>query len=102
MPEAPLKLKQFLVKVQFSENVSQSLIGLLAESIIGFFVGHNVITFFNNYIIKTNPKFVRPAEVDLLIGDPMKAKEKLLWKPKHNLDSLIEDMIQADLKRYGK
>ena len=55
-----------------------------------------------NYLIKTNPKFVRPAEVDLLIGDPMKAKEKLLWKPKHNLDSLIEDMIQADLKRYGK
>ena len=55
-----------------------------------------------NYLIKTNPKFVRPAEVDLLIGDPMKAREKLLWKPKHNLDSLIDDMIQADLKRYGK
>jgi len=32
----------------------------------------------------------------------MKAREKLLWKPKHDLDSLIEDMIQADLKRYGK
>ena len=70
------------------------------------------ITYFNegdefrdnhgNFIIKTNPKFVRPAEVDLLIGDPMKAREKLLWKPKHNLDSLIKDMIQADLKRYGK
>ena len=70
------------------------------------------ITYFNegdefrdnhgNFIIKTNPKFVRPAEVDLLIGDSMKAREKLLWKPKHNLDSLIEDMIQADLKRYGK
>ena len=55
-----------------------------------------------NYLIKTNPKFVRPAEVDLLIGDPMKAREKLLWKPKHDLDSLIDDMIQADLKRYGK
>jgi GDPmannose 4,6-dehydratase len=70
------------------------------------------ITYFNegdefrdnhgNFIIKTNPKFVRPAEVDLLIGDSMKAREKLLWKPKHNLDSLIKDMIQADLKRYGK
>ena len=70
------------------------------------------ITYFNegdqfrdnhgNYIIKTNPKFVRPAEVDLLIGDPIKAKEKLLWKPKHSLDSLIKDMIKVDLKRYGK
>ena len=55
-----------------------------------------------NYIIKTNHKFVRPAEVDLLVGDSMKAREKLLWKPRHNLDSLIKDMIQADLKRYGK
>jgi len=54
-----------------------------------------------NYIIKTNPKFVRPAEVDLLVGDSSKAKKELLWKPKHNLDSLIDDMIQADLKRYG-
>jgi GDPmannose 4,6-dehydratase len=55
-----------------------------------------------NFIVKTNPKFVRPAEVDLLIGDPMKAREKLLWKPKHNLDTLIKDMIEADLRRYGK
>jgi len=55
-----------------------------------------------NFIVKTNPKFVRPAEVDLLIGDPMKAREKLLWKPKHNLDTLIKDMIVADLRRYGK
>jgi len=54
-----------------------------------------------NYIIKTNPKFVRPAEVDLLVGDTSKAKKELLWKPKHNLDSLIDDMIKADLKRYG-
>ena len=54
-----------------------------------------------NYIIKTNPKFVRPAEVDLLVGDSSKAKKELLWKPKHNLDSLIDDMIKADLKRYG-
>ena len=41
-------------------------------------------------------------KVDLLVGDSMKAREKLLWKPRHNLDSLIKDMIQADLKRYGK
>ena len=33
----------------------------------------------NNFIIKTNPKFVRPAEVDLLINDSMKPREKLLW-----------------------
>jgi GDPmannose 4,6-dehydratase len=54
-----------------------------------------------NYIVKTNPKFVRPAEVDLLVGDSSKARKELLWKPKHDLDSLVDDMIQADLKRYG-
>jgi len=55
-----------------------------------------------NFIIKTNPKFLRPAEVDLLVGNSSKAKEKLLWYPKHSLDSLIRDMLKADLKRYGK
>ena len=64
--------------------------------------GNEFIDNHGNYIVKTNPKFLRPAEVDLLVGDSTKAKEKLLWKPKHNLDSIIEDMIQADLKRYGK
>ena len=55
-----------------------------------------------NFIVKTNPKFLRPAEVDLLVGNSSKAKEKLLWYPKHSLDSLIKDMLKADLKRYGK
>ena len=64
--------------------------------------GHQFLDESGNFIIKTNPKFFRPAEVDLLVGDSTKAKEKLLWKPKHNLNSLIEDMLKADLKRYGK
>ncbi len=63
--------------------------------------GNEFIDNHGNYIVKTNPKFLRPAEVDLLIGDNTKAKEKLLWKPKHNLHSLIKDMVKADLKRYG-
>ena len=69
------------------------------------------ITYFNegdefrdnhgNFIIKTNPQFVRPAEVDLLIGDSTKAREQLGWKPKYDLDMLITDMLEWDLKRYG-
>lgn len=54
----------------------------------------------NQIIIKTNPKFFRPAEVDLLIGDCTKAKEKLGWSPKHDLGDLIKDMIGGDLERY--
>ena len=53
----------------------------------------------NQVIVKTNPKFFRPAEVDLLIGDCTKAKEKLGWTPKHDLGDLIRDMIGGDLER---
>ena len=69
--------------------------------ITSFNNGDEFLDSHGNYIVKTNPKFVRPAEVDLLVGDSSKAKKELLWKPKHDLDSLVNDMIQADLKRYG-
>jgi len=48
-----------------------------------------------------DPAFVRPAEVDLLLGDPTKAKRALGWEPKVNFRQLIEMMVDADLKRYG-
>ena len=50
-------------------------------------------------IIKINPKFYRPTEVDLLIGDPAKAKEKLGWEPKTTLEELCTMMVEADLRR---
>ena len=63
--------------------------------------GHEFFDARNNQIIvQTNPKFFRPAEVDLLIGDCTKAKEKLGWSPKHDLGDLIRDMIGGDLERY--
>lgn len=53
-------------------------------------------------IIKINPKFYRPAEVDLLIGNPKKAKEELGWEAKTNLDELCGMMVEADIKRAGR
>ena len=50
-------------------------------------------------VMKINPKFNRPAEVDLLIGNPAKAKEKLGWEPKTSLEQLCQMMVEADLKR---
>jgi GDPmannose 4,6-dehydratase len=50
-------------------------------------------------LVRVNPKFYRPAEVDLLIGNPAKAKEKLGWEPKTTLEQLCQMMVQADLKR---
>tara|TARA_A100000171_G_scaffold50489_2_gene62095 strand:- start:543 stop:1577 length:1035 start_codon:yes stop_codon:yes gene_type:complete len=50
-------------------------------------------------LIKVNPQFYRPAEVDLLIGDASKANEKLNWKPKTSLRELCEMMVKKDLER---
>lgn len=50
-------------------------------------------------LIKVNPKFYRPAEVDLLIGDASKANEKLNWKPKTTLLELCEMMVKKDIER---
>ena len=49
--------------------------------------------------VRVNPKFYRPAEVELLIGDPTKAHQQLGWKPKTTLEELCQMMVQADLRR---
>jgi GDPmannose 4,6-dehydratase len=53
-------------------------------------------------ILSIDPAYFRPTEVDLLIGDPTKAKEKLGWVPEHNLESLVKDMMQTDVKLMQK
>ena len=50
-------------------------------------------------LVAVNPKFYRPAEVDLLIGNPAKAKEKLGWEAKTSLEDLCRMMVQADVRR---
>ena len=50
-------------------------------------------------VVKVNPKFYRPAEVELLIGDPSKAKRDLGWEPKTTLEELCQMMGEADIRR---
>ena len=50
-------------------------------------------------LVRINPKFYRPAEVELLLGDASKAKEKLGWVPKTTLEELCKMMVEADLRR---
>jgi GDPmannose 4,6-dehydratase len=52
-------------------------------------------------VVEVDPKFFRPAEVDLLLGDPRKAKAKLGWKPKVTFFGLVEEMMKADLEALG-
>jgi GDPmannose 4,6-dehydratase len=53
-------------------------------------------------VLSIDPSYFRPTEVDLLIGDPTKAKEKLGWVPEHDLASLVKDMMQSDTKLMKK
>jgi len=53
-------------------------------------------------LVEIDPRYFRPAEVELLIGDPTKAKEKLGWTPKVQLPELTRMMVAADLKRADK
>ena len=53
---------------------------------------------YEDYVV-IDPKFFRPAEVDVLLGNPTKAITKLGWKPKTNLETLIQMMVEADMRR---
>lgn len=53
-------------------------------------------------IVEVDPRYFRPTEVELLLGDPTKAKEELGWEPTHDLRSLVADMVQSDLKLFQR
>jgi len=53
-------------------------------------------------LVFVDPKYFRPTEVDLLIGDPTKSNEKLGWKPKYDLPALVEDMMTSDIHLMQK
>ena len=53
-------------------------------------------------VLAVDPKYFRPTEVDLLIGDPTKAKERLGWVPKISLENLVEDMMTSDIKLFTR
>ena len=53
-------------------------------------------------VVFVDPRYFRPTEVDLLIGDPTKSQEKLGWKPKYDLPALVEDMMSSDIKLMKK
>jgi GDPmannose 4,6-dehydratase len=53
-------------------------------------------------ILSVDPSYFRPTEVDLLLGDPSKAKEKLKWVPEYDLAGLVKDMMQSDIRLMKK
>jgi GDPmannose 4,6-dehydratase len=53
-------------------------------------------------VVSVDPTYYRPTEVDLLLGDPSKARHQLGWEPKYNLCDLVSEMVQSDLELFQK
>ena len=53
-------------------------------------------------VIAIDKKYFRPTEVDILLGDPTKAKKKIGWEPKISFDKLVEEMVEKDLEFIKK
>ena len=53
-------------------------------------------------IIEVDKKYFRPAEVDILVGDASKAKQKLGWQPKYTLEQLVKEMVTSDVKLFER
>jgi GDPmannose 4,6-dehydratase len=53
-------------------------------------------------VLAVDPHYYRPTEVDLLVGDPTKAQQKLGWKPQYDLNALVTEMVDADIELFRK
>ena len=53
-------------------------------------------------VVEVDPSYFRPTEVDLLLGDPTKAKQQLGWEPEYDLKGLVQDMMESDIKFFKK
>jgi GDPmannose 4,6-dehydratase len=60
---------------------------------------HGVDAKTGQHLIRVDPRYFRPTEVELLIGDPMKAREKLGWSHKTSFDDLVTEMVKSDLRK---
>jgi GDPmannose 4,6-dehydratase len=75
---------------------------LFVERVGERYVGCIKSRMYPNTIVEVDSKYFRPTEVDLLIGDPTKSKTKLGWEPEYDLQALVTDMMQSDIKLMKK
>ncbi len=107
------KIRDFIIKTyekigigldfQGTGTEEKVTIGSVDESTFKETVGENIsLPKIGKQIIEIDPKYFRPTEVDLLIGDPTKSKTKLNWRPKYDLDGLIDDMVRSDVNLFKR
>jgi GDPmannose 4,6-dehydratase len=92
------------IEIEFSgkdESERGVIIDMDQEKIIDLGLNADALRF-GQTVVKVDPKYFRPTEVDLLIGDATKAQTKLGWVPKYDLQALVSDMVQSDLQLVKK
>jgi GDPmannose 4,6-dehydratase len=93
----------------FSSNETHTIKEFVEKSFViagikGDWIGQNEHLMYvldHKTLVQINPKFYRPAEVELLLGDSTKAREELGWAPKVSFDNLIEKMVKSDIENYS-
>ena len=92
------------IEIEFSgkdENEKGVVVGLDIDLLKSLGLDESKL-FLGTTVVRVDPKYFRPTEVDLLLGDPTKSKTQLGWEPKYDLPALVQDMMMADLKLMKK
>jgi GDPmannose 4,6-dehydratase len=97
------EIREF-VKMAFAEIGVELAFRGTAENEEGYVVantGNHEVTL-GRVVVKVDPRYYRPTEVDLLIGDASKAYQKLGWKPKYTLAEMVTEMVASDIQIFSK
>ncbi|PWS28162.1 GDP-mannose 4,6-dehydratase [Pedobacter yonginense] len=92
------------IEIEFSgkdENEKGVIIDIDEDKVKAFGLNAERLKF-GQTVVKVDPKYFRPTEVDLLLGDPTKSKTQLGWEPKYDLPALVKDMVVSDLHLMKK
>jgi len=92
------------IEIEFSgkaENEKGVIIGLDVELVSGLGLDPEKL-FLGSTVVRVDPKYYRPTEVDLLLGDPTKSKTHLGWEPRYDLPALVKEMVLSDLHLMKK
>jgi GDPmannose 4,6-dehydratase len=97
------EIREF-VKMAFTEIGVELGFRGEAENEEGYVVSNNgsYAVEIGKVVVKVDPRYYRPTEVDLLIGDASKANEKLGWKPKYTLAEMVKEMVASDIQIFQK
>lgn len=97
-------VRDFIIKSFLQLGISLEFKGTGKEErgIISHIKGDNEFLKLGQEIVAVDPHYFRPTEVDLLIGDATKAREKLGWVPKYSIDELVKEMVDSDLELFKR